>query len=332
MPAVSEPARHVVITGASAGVGRAVARHFAREGARLTLIARSQEGLEGTARECTAAGASVAIFAVDVADEPRLSNAARQAEQRFGPIDVWVNNAMATVVAPVVDMHPDEFRRVTEVTYLGAVHGTLAALRSMRPRNRGIIIQVGSALAYRSIPLQSAYCAGKHALLGFSESLRTELLHEHSAVHVTLVHLPAINTPQFDWALNRMPHRPQPVPPVFQPELAARAIVRASHQLRREWFVGFPSFMAVWADKLFPVIADRYLGRTGYDSQQSEESEDPHRPHNLWEPMPARFYATHGRFSRIARSGSAWQLFSQYRWVVSAAIVLLTTGLVLLLD
>ena len=329
---MSARARHVVITGASAGVGRVVAQQFAREGARLTLIARSQAGLEGAARECTERGAEVAIFAVDVADEPRLSDAAVQAEQRFGPIDVWVNNAMATVVSPVADMTAAEFRRVTDVTYLGAVHGTLAALRSMRPRNRGVIIQVGSALAYRSIPLQSAYCAGKHALLGFSESLRTELLHEHSDIHVTLVHLPAINTPQFDWALNRMPHRPQPVPPVFQPELAARAIVRASHHRRREWLVAFPTFMAVWADKLLPVIADRYLARTGFDSQQSEEGEDPQRPSNLWEPMPARFYSSHGRFSGIARPGSAWQLFSQYRWVVLAAILLLAAALVLLLD
>lgn len=328
----SRSPRHIVVTGASAGVGRVVAQQFAREGARLTLVSRSEAGLQGAARECTDLGAQVAIFTADVADEQQLAAAAEQAVEQFGPIDVWVNNAMATVVCPVAGMSPGEFRRVTDVTYLGAVYGTLVALKSMRPRNRGVIIQVGSALAYRSIPLQSAYCAAKHALLGFTESLRTELLHEKSGIHVTLVHLPAINTPQFNWALNRMPRRPQPVPPVFQPELAAGVIVRASHHRRREWFVAFPTFMAVWADKLFPHIADRYLARTGFDSQQSGQTEDPHRPSNLWDPMPPEYYASHGRFGDLARMGSAWQMFSQYRWIIIAVVLLLTLGLVLLLD
>ncbi len=325
-------ARHIVITGASAGVGRVVAQLFAREeGARLTLIARSEAGLQAAAEECAALGAQVAIQVADVGDEQQVSAAADQAVERFGPVDVWVNNAMATVVSPVVEMTPAEFRRVTDVTYLGAVYGTLAALKSMRPRNRGVVIQVGSALAYRAIPLQSAYCAAKHALLGFTESLRTELLHEKSGIHLSLVHLPAVNTPQFNWALNRMPKRPQPVPPVFEPEMVARVIVRASHHRRREWFVAFPTFMAVWGDKLFPLVADRYLARTGFDSQQSSESEDPERPFNLWDPMPPEYYTSHGRFGDISRSGSAWQMFSQYRWIVLGAVLLVTLALVLLL-
>lgn len=324
--------RHVVITGASAGVGRATAQAFAREGARLTLIARSADGLAGAAEECTALGAQVATFTADVSDEQQLAQAAEAAERRFGPIDVWVNNAMVTVVSPVTAMTTAEFRRVTDVTYLGAVFGTLAALRSMQPHNRGVIIQVGSALAYRSIPLQSAYCAAKHALLGFTESLRTELLHEKSGIHLTLVHLPAVNTPQFNWALNRMPKRPQPVPPVFQPEMIADVIVRASHRRRREWFVAFPTFKAVWADKLAPQVADWYLARTGFDSQQDTEAEDPQRPCNLWEPMPAEYYTSRGRFSDIASAGSAWQMVNQYRWLILGVLLLVAVLLVMLLD
>jgi short-subunit dehydrogenase len=325
------PLPHVVVTGASAGVGRVVAREFAREGARLSLIARSEAGLAAAAEECRSLGAEAAIFPADVGDEMQLDAAAQAAESRFGPVDIWVNNAMATVVSPVTQMSAAEFRRVTDVTYLGAVYGTLAALRSMQPRNRGVIIQVGSALAYRAIPLQSAYCAAKHALLGFTESLRTELMKEKSAVHLTLVHLPAVNTPQFNWALNRMPRRPQPVPPVFQPEMVARVIVRAARQRRREWFVGFPTFKAVWADKLVPQVADWYLARTGFDSQQSEEPEDAQRPCNLWNAMPDEYYTAHGRFDRIASAGSAWQLVNQHRWLALGIVLLVTVGLALLL-
>ena len=331
-PGMKDPSRHVVVTGASAGVGRVVAQRFAREGARLTLIARSEAGLAGAADECRALGAEVATFVADVSDEQQLAQAVEGAQSRFGPVDVWVNNAMVTGVSPESAMSPAEFRRVTDVTYLGAVYGTLAALKSMRPRNRGVIIQVGSAQAYRSIPLQSAYCAAKHALLGFSESLRTELLHEKSGIHLTLVHLPAVNTPQFNWALNRMPRRPQPVPPVFEPEMVAEVIVRASHHRRREWFVAFPTFKAVWADKLVPQVADWYLARTGFDSQQSAEAEDDQRPSNLWDAMPADYYTSHGRFSDIASTGSAWQAFSQYRWVAIGILLLLAVLLVLLLD
>lgn len=315
--------RHVVITGASAGVGRATAQHFAREGARLTLLARSAEGLAAAAGECRALGAVVHWHEVDVSDAEQVAAAAAAAQQQSGPIDVWVNNAMVSVLSPVVATSPEEFRRVTEVTYLGAVHGTLAALKSMRAQGCGTIIQVGSALAYRSIPLQAAYCAAKHAVAGFTESLRTELLHEKSRIHVTVVHLPAINTPQFDWVRNRMPRRPQPVPPVFQPEVAARAIVRASHEQRREWLVGFPTVKAVWADKLFPGVADWYLARTGFESQQSAEAEDAARPDNLHGPMPPGYYREEGRFGSMARGRSGWQTVSRNRRVAWAAASLL---------
>jgi hypothetical protein len=190
-----------------------------------------------------------------------------------------------------------------------------------------VIIQVGSALAYRSIPLQSAYCAAKHALMGFTEALRTELMHEHSQVHITLVHMPAINTPQFDWVRTRMPRRAQPVPPVFQPEVAARAIVRASHERRREWLVAFPTVKAVWADKLVPAVADWYLSRTGFESQQGAEAEDPKRPDNLWEPMPPEYYRPHGRFDGIAKAHSAWQAFTAHRWVLVGGGSLLAIAL-----
>lgn len=317
---MSRRPRHVVITGASAGVGRVTAQEFAKEGARLTLLARSEEGLKGAAAECEALGAQVIWFVVDVADDQQLGDAAVEAEQRFGPVDVWVNNAMASVVSPVAQMTPAEFRRVTDVTYLGTVYGTLVALKSMRTRDTGVIIQVGSALAYRSIPLQSAYCAAKHAMVGFTESLLTELLHEGSRVHLTMVQMPALNTPQFNWVKSRVRGRLQPVPPVFQPEVAARAIVRASHLRRREWYVGFPTLKAIWADKLVPHLADRYLARTGYDGQQTEEDDDPRRPDNLWSPMRPEYYTPRGRFDATARPRSHWELVTVHRAKIAAGL------------
>ena len=250
-----------------------------------------------------------------------------EVERRWGRIDAWVNNAMVTIYAPSDRIQPDELRRVTNVSYHGAVWGTQAALKRMRARGNGTIIQVGSALAYRSIPLQSAYCAAKHALLGFTESLRTELLHEKSGIHLTLVHLPAVNTPQFNWALNRMPKRPQPVPPVFQPEMIADVIVRASHRRRREWFVAFPTFKAVWADKLLPQVADWYLARTGFDSQQGPEAEDTQRPCNLWDPMPAEYYTSRGRFSDIAEEQKAVNLAANPRCALTTGTDRFRTGL-----
>jgi len=285
----------VVITGASAGVGRAAVRAFARQGANVGLIARGLDGLEGARREVEAMGGRALVLPADVSDHNAVEAAAEQVERELGPIDVWVNNAMVSVFSPVKDMEPDEFRRVTEVTYLGVVYGTLAALKRMLPRDRGAIVQVGSALAYRGIPLQSAYCGAKHAIQGFSESLRCELLHDGSHVHVTMVQLPAMNTPQFDWVKSRLPRKAQPVPPIYAPEIAADAIVWAASHRRREMSVGAVTTGVIWANKVAAGLGDRYLGRTGYDSQQTDEPADPDRPNNLWHPLPGD-HGPHGRF------------------------------------
>jgi len=303
----------VVITGASAGVGRATVQEFARRGARIALLAREPWRLEDAAREAGRLGATDALaLPTDVAEKDQVEAAAAQVERRFGRIDVWINNAMASVFSPVPRMTPEEFDRVTAVTYLGTVYGTLAALRRMRARDRGAIVQVGSALAYRGIPLQSAYCAAKHAVLGFTESLRTELLHEKSNVHLCMVQLPALNTPQFDWVRSRLPRRAQPVPPIFQPEVAARAICWAAHHRRREVYVGGSTVKAIWADKLAPSLADHYLARNGYDAQQTSEPADLGRPDNLFQPVPGPFGA-HGRFDARARAISAQLWFTTHR-------------------
>src|SRR5438874_7185004 len=275
-----------VITGASSGIGRASARAFARAGYRLGLIARSLEGLEAAAREAQTAGSEAMVVRGDVADSEKVERLATDTEARFGPIDVWINNAMVTVLSPVAEMKPEEFRRVMEVNYLGTVHGTLAALSRMRPRNRGTIVQVGSALAYRSIPLQSAYCASKAAIRGFTDSLRSELLHDGSSVRLTMVQLPAVNTPQFQVMRNRMPRRPQPVPPIFAPEMAAQAILYAAEHPAREMVVAGSALKAILGQKVAPGLADRYLGSTGYEAQQRAEPEEPGRADNLFEPMP----------------------------------------------
>src|SRR2546421_269134 len=251
----------VVITGASAGLGRATARAFAREGAHIGLLARGRDGLEGARRDVERLGGRALALPTDVADAAQVEQAAEVAEHEFGPIDVWVNNAMVSVFSPVKEMKPEEYRRVTEVTYLGCVHGTLVALKRMLPRDSGVIVQVGSALAYRGIPLQSAYCAAKHAIEGFCDSLRTELLHDKSNVRVTMVQLSAFNTPQFGWIKSRLPRRAQPVPPIFQPEVAAEAIYFAAHQPRREFIVGWPAFKAIYGNKIAPWYADRVLAR-----------------------------------------------------------------------
>src|SRR5262245_21803878 len=260
----------VVITGASAGVGRATAIAFAKQGASVGLLARGIEGLEGVRRDVEAAGGRAFIVRTDVASAQQVEAAAERIEQALGAIDVWVNNAMASVFSPVLATMPEEFRRVTDVTYLGMVHGTLSALQRMDPRNRGVIVQVGSALADRSIPLQAAYCAAKHAARGFTDSLRCELYHDHSKVKLTMVQLPALNTPQFSWVRTRLPRHPQPVPPIFQPEVAARAIVYAAAHHPRELYVGWPTVKAIQANKFVPGLLDRYLGKTGYDAQQAD--------------------------------------------------------------
>src|SRR5438067_3917909 len=287
--------RTIVITGASAGVGRAAALEFAREGARIGLIARGRAGLDAAKSEVEQLGGSALVVPVDVADAEAVESAAEQIEQQLGPIDVWVNNAMASVFSPVKEMTAAEFKRVTEVTYLGYVYGTLAALRRMLSRNRGLIIQVGSALAYRGIPLQSAYCAAKHAVQGFVDSLRCELIHDKSRVQVVMIEMPALNTPQFGWVKSRLPRKAQPVPPIFQPEVAAEAIYFAAHNPRREFYIGLPTVKAIVADKIAPRLLDHYLARTGYGSQQYDGAEDPNRPDNLWQPVPGD-HGAHGAF------------------------------------
>ena len=302
----------VVITGASAGVGRALSRVYAARGARIGLIARGRDALEATRREVESLGGEAIVCVADVADADEVEAAAQAIEQMFGAPDIWINNAMASVFSPVMEMTAEEFRRVTEVTYLGVVHGTMSALRRMVPRDRGAIVQVGSALAYRGIPLQSAYCAAKHAVQGFCDSLRAELLHDDSHVTLTMVQLPALNTPQFDWVKSRLPNRAQPVPPILQPEVAAYAIVSAAERGQREMWVGMPTVKAILADKVAPGLLDRYLARKGYDSQQTGEPEDPARPHNLWAPVPGD-HGAHGRFDAQAQPASLQVWASQHR-------------------
>jgi NAD(P)-dependent dehydrogenase (short-subunit alcohol dehydrogenase family) len=307
--------RVVVITGGSAGVGRATAQAFARTGAQLGLLARGLDGLEAAGRDVERLGGQALIVPTDVADAGAIEAAAEAVEREFGPIDVWINNAMVSVFSPVVQMTPDEFRRVTEVTYLGTVYGTLAALRRMRRRNRGVIVQVGSALAYRGIPLQSAYCGAKHAIQGFMDSLRSELLHDNSGVRVTMVQLPALNTPHFRWAKNRLPREPQPVPPIFQPEVAAEAILYAADHPRREMYVGWPTVKAIVGDKIAPGYADRYLGKYGYEMQQTDEPADADRPDNLWAPVPGD-QGAHGPFDDRAAGFSAELWATRHRrWI-----------------
>lgn len=294
----------VVVTGASAGIGRATVREFARHGAWVGLIARGKDGLEGARREVEKYGGRAIAIPADVAKATQVEAAAEKIETELGPIDIWVNNAMVSVFSPIKEMTPEEFARVTEVTYLGYVHGSLAALKRMLPRDRGTIVHVGSALAYRSIPLQAAYCAAKHAVLGFHASLRTELLHDRSNVHTTMVQMPALNTPQFGWVKSRLPHKAQPVPPIYQPEVAARAIYYAAHHPeRREYYAAWSVVKAIFGNKLVPSYADRYLAKMGYESQQHDGPEDPNRPNNLWEPLPGD-HGAHGAFDSGAKDRS----------------------------
>ncbi len=310
----------VVVTGASAGVGRAVAHAFAKRGARVALLARGEEGLDGARREVEMFGGEALPIPTDVADAGQVEAAAQAAEDHFGPIDVWVNAAMATIFAPFTETTPEEFTRATQVTYLGAVYGTMAALKRMVARDRGTVVQVGSALSYRAIPLQAAYCGAKFGIRGFTDSVRTELMHAKSKVWITMVQLPAVNTPQFNWCRTKLPDHPQPVPPIFQPEVPAAAIYYAAHHRRREVYCGLPAVEAIVGNKLAPGLADRYLARTGFDSQQIKgDPVDPDRPNNLYEPVPEEA-ATHGRFDRQAR-GHSYQLWATtHRALIASAL------------
>ena len=309
----------VVITGAGAGVGRATAKEFARNGCDVALLSRDPDRLEDAAVEFRRLGVRALPIPTDVADAKAVEAAADKVEQELGPIDVWVNVAMATVFAPVHKLTAEEFQRGTAVTYLGQVHGTMAALKHMRPRNRGSIIFVGSALAYRSVPLQSVYCGAKSAIRGFLDSLRSELIHDKIAVTLTEVDLPAVNTPQFDWARNKMGHKAQPVPPIYQPEVPARAIYFGAFNPRRQIWVGFPTVMAILANRVAPGLIDRYLAKSGYSGQLSDQKSDPDAPGNLFEPVTGA-YGSHGRFDSKARTAS-WEMFtSRHRdaaWAVA---------------
>jgi len=319
----------VMITGASAGVGRALVRRFAGPGVSMGLLARGHVGLEAAAQEVRQAGGRALAIPTDVSHAEEVEAAADAVERTLGPIDLWINNAMVSVFSPVSELKPEEIRHVTEVTYLGTVYGSMAAIKRMLPRNHGMIIQVGSALAYRGIPLQAAYCGAKHAIQGFTESLRCELLHNHSQVRITMVQLPAMNTPQFDWVRSRLPRKPQPVPPIFEPELAAEAIYYAAQHPRREFYVGGSTVEAIVGNRLIPGLLDRYLARTGYRSQQTTEPENPDRADNLWNPVEAD-KGPHGRFDQQAHRHSlqVWMSLNA-RWLGMAAAGLGVAGLCL---
>jgi NAD(P)-dependent dehydrogenase (short-subunit alcohol dehydrogenase family) len=327
--------RVVVVTGATGGIGRAVARAFAARGDAVAVLARGEDGLAATADEVRAEGARCLPIQVDVSDFQRLHDAGARVDSELGEIDVWVNVAFTSVFARFVDIEPEEYRRVTEVNYHGYVFGTRVALDRMLPRDRGTIVQVGSALAYRGIPLQSAYCGSRHAVQGFHESLRAELLHDGSKVRVTMVQMPAVNTPQFSWVLSRLPRQAQPVPPIYQPEVAARAVLHAAdHPRRREYWVGGSTVATLAANAVAPGLLDRYLARTGFSSQQAPMPRDPDQPANLWEPADRAGggdFGAHGRFDDQA-SGRAPQLWlSHHHGVVGAATGVATVGLGLLL-
>jgi len=310
--------RVVVVTGGSAGVGRAAARAFARQGAHVALLARGEDRLAQAAREIEGAGVRCLAIPTDVADAGAVDDAAGMIEAELGPIDVWVNSAMTSVFSPVSKLDAEEIRRVTEVTYLGSVHGILAALRRMQPRDRGTIVQVGSALAYRAIPLQASYCGSKFAIRGFVDSLRCELLHDKSGVRIPSVHLPAVNTPQFGWVRSRLPFHPQPVPPIYQPEVVARAILWAADHPRREYWVGGPTVGTIVGTALAPGLLDRYLARTNYQAQQTDQPVPPDRPDNLEQPVPG-VQGAHGIFDDQAKPRSLQSQLSLHRRLAAGA-------------
>ena len=324
------PARVVVVTGASGGIGRATAVAFGTRGDTIALLARGEVGLEAAAEEVRRAGGTAVVVPTDTSDAGQVEAAAERVETELGEIDVWVNDAFSSVFAPFDQISADEFRRVTEVSYLGYVYGTMSALRRMKARDRGVIVQVGSALAYRGIPLQTAYCGAKHAIQGFNEALRCELLHEKSNVHVTMVQMPAVNTPQFSWVLSRLPRHPRPVPPIYQPEVAARAVLHAvEHPRRREYWVGGTTAATLAGNAIAPGLLDRYLGRTGFDSQQTKEPREPDTPENIWKPADGpggRDFGAHGAFDDMSHSRSAQMWASQHHGLLGAVAAGLTAA------
>jgi NAD(P)-dependent dehydrogenase (short-subunit alcohol dehydrogenase family) len=324
------PARVVVVTGASGGIGRATAIAFGARGDKVALLARGDVGLEAAAEEVRRAGGTAVVVPTDTSDAGQVDAAAEQVEAELGQIDVWVNDAFSSVFAPFDQISADEFRRVTEVSYLGYVYGTMSALRRMKARDRGVIVQVGSALAYRGIPLQTAYCGAKHAIQGFNESLRCELLHEKSNVHVTMVQMPAVNTPQFSWVLSRLPRHPRPVPPIYQPEVAARAVLHAvEHPRRREYWVGGTTAATLVGNAIAPGLLDRYLGRTGFDAQQTTEPREPDAQENLWKPADGpggHDFGAHGAFDDMSHPRSAQQWASQHHGLIGAVAAVLTAA------
>ncbi len=309
----------VVITGATAGIGRAAARAFAQQGAHIALLARDQQGLDDTHAEIEKLGGKALSISVDVADAAQVEAAAESVEREFGPIDIWVNNAIVQIFAPLKEISAADFKRVTEVNYLGTVYGTMAALKRMQPRDKGVIVQIGSEVSYRSTPLLSAYCGSKFAVRGFTDSLRSELLHDNSKVRITMLHFPGINTPEFDWGKTTLAHRPKPAFPIYQPEVAARAIVWAAHHPRREMYVSLPAALMIWSSKLMPSLLDRFLGRFGYDLQQAKDTPiSPNRPDNLWQPIAGR-HVVHGSYSEQALKTSLSSWLNMHRgWLAVA--------------
>ena len=317
--------RVVVVTGASAGLGRSIAREFSKYGAKVALLARGEDGLEGARQEVEALGGEALAIATDVGDAQQVEQAAKQIEDTWGPIDIWVNNAMNSVFSPFKEITPDEFKRVTEVTYLGQVYGTMAALKRMQPRDHGTVILIGSALAYRGIPLQSAYCGAKHGIQGFFESVRTELLHDKSNVHVGMVQLPAMNTTQFGLVKSRLPNKPRPMGTIFQPEIAAKAVMYAALHRKREVYVGYPTWQTIFGNKVIPGWLDHYLARIGYQGQQTQQPDNPDRPNNLWEPVPGD-HGAHGSFE-----AQSWDFSPQFwgvthRWLTLAGVAAVAIG------